>query len=408
MTSREILDGESDRLLDRRAAACPRALSIYSLTTAAGRARELFEALAASRPVHWDPYVAAWLVCGPAEAQAALSDDRFSSHRAAYTEDDAPADGQPDLTDVAARMLLLKDGVEHLRLKKVVQSVLSSRRIKALEPWMRELAAELLPRAAGTLDFAGAVAQRFPLLVAAKLIGIPEKDLPMVLAGSDAMTEIVSGLHPTTAQEVRRKAHVLYEYALELVRERRERPRDDGAGAFVAAADAAGGFDDADIASNLVMLIASAHQTMPGLLTLTLQDALSRPGTPIPSVAAALAHVTPSRFVGRIATAQVELGGCLIEPGDAVVVVLAAANWSLSSTEPLRHLAFGYGRHRCAGAAMAELEATVMFDRLAEVHPVAVTAEPAPLNDNVNLPALTSLPIRLPAAEPEDEHRAHP
>src|SRR5689334_4951995 len=154
---------------DKRSAACPRELSIYSLTTGngTGRARELFQALAERGPVHWDPYVAAWLICGVAEVTSALADDRFSSYRSAYEHGEAPADGVTDLNAVAARMLLLKDGEEHLRLKRVVHAVLSPRRVKALEPWMRELAAELLPAGAGPMDFAGTVARDFPLLVLA-------------------------------------------------------------------------------------------------------------------------------------------------------------------------------------------------------------------------------------------------
>ncbi|NEA30608.1 cytochrome P450 [Streptomyces sp. SID13031] len=388
-------------LRDKRAAACPRELSIYSLTTGdgAGRARELFGALAERGPVHWDPYVAAWLICGVTEVTAVLADDRFSSYRSAYSHGEAPAAGETDLNAVAARMLLLKDGADHLRLKRVVQAVLSPRRIKALEPWMRELAAELLPAGSGPMDFAGTVARDFPLRVLAKLLGIPAADLPMVLAGSDAMTEIVGGLNPTLDEEVHRKARRLHDYALRMVREARANPRDDGTTDFVAAADAAGGFDDADIAANLVMLIASGHQTLPGFLTLSLQDAFAQPDKALRPVPDALAHVTPSRFVGRVVTERVELGGCLLETGDAVVVLLAAANWSLPPAEPgkpLRHLAFGHGRHRCAGAAMAELEAAVMFDRLAAVCPVTGSGTPT-LNTDVNLPALTSQPIELPA-----------
>ncbi|WP_026425627.1 cytochrome P450 [Actinokineospora inagensis] len=524
----------------RRAAACPRELSVFSLTARGGeeRARALFRALADRGPVHWDPYVAAWLVCGPTEAAAVLADPRFSAHRASYTATEpaakpakptasaatasavtepavtasiepavteptadpvdpaavepvestatvasaatastvaepaaepvesavtrptatvasastvaepavtepvesavtrptvtasiastaaatvptatasiepavtastatgpaptAPTEptepGATDLDAMAARMMLSTDGPDHQRLRRLVQVVLSPRRIRALEPWMRELAAELLPAAPVTLDFAG-VAAAFPLRVLGRLLGLPDEDLPLLRAGSDAITDIVGGLNPATDATVLARARALHAYAIDLVHSRRATPTEDGATAFItAAAD----LPDEDIAANLVMLIASGHQTMPGFLTLSLHHALDNPGTPPHTVPEALAHTTPSRFVGRVATTRATLAGHQIEPGDSVLVLLASANWSADAPPPARHLSFGIGPHRCAGAAMAELEATVMFDRLAQVCPTRASAEPAPHNGNSNLPALTSLPVTLNPTE---------
>jgi hypothetical protein len=388
------------------AAACPRELSVYGLlvrdvTTAS---RELFGTLGAAGPVHWDPYVGAWLIVGPDQVAQVLGDDRFAPRRLA--DQQKPGDvEQIAMTEVAARMLLQREGAEHLKLKRVVQRVLSPGRIKALEPFMRELADELLPDGQPlVIDFAATVARTFPLFVLARLLGIPRADLPMVLAGSDAMTQIVSGLHYTVDPGVHAKARKLFDYALDLVRERRARPGDDGASAFVIAADAAGGYDDIDIAANLMMLIASGHQTMPGFLGIAVHDAL-RAGAELGEVNRALAEVTPSRFVGRVASEQVVVGDCRIEPGDAVLVLLAAANWAMSAqndnnneeSAPLRHFAFGHGRHRCAGAAMAELEGAVLFDKVRALWPevrISTDAQPS-WNNNANLPALTSLPIEI-------------
>jgi cytochrome P450 len=135
---------------------------------------------------------------------------------------------------------------------------------------------------------------------------------------------------------------------------------------------------------------------MPGFLAIALHDAL-RAGTDLDDLNRVLAEVTPSRFVGRVATQSVTVGGCAIETGDAVLVLLAAANWTLSREKgcPVRHFSFGHGRHRCPGAAMAELEGTVLFDRIRALRPglrISTGAEPS-WNNNANLPALTSLRI---------------
>lgn len=379
------------------AAACPREHSVYGLMVREvhSASRALFDTLGAAGPVHWDPYVAAWLIVGPEEVATVLGDDRFAARRLA----EVPEPGRIAMTEVAARMLIQRDGADHLKLKRIVQRVLSPRRIRALEPWLRALAEELLPADQPVaIDFAATVARTYPLFALARLLGIPRADLPMVLAGSDAMTEIISGLHYTLDPDVHGTARRLYEYALALVRQRRERPGTDGASEFVTAADAVGGYDDIDIAANLMMLIASGHQTMPGFLGIALHDAL-REGTDLADLGRILATVTPSRFVGRVATERAVVGGCRIEPGDAVLVLLAAANWTLLRDNgcPVRHFAFGHGRHRCAGAALAELEATVLFDRVRAIRPhLRISTEAAPSwNNNANLPALTSLPIEI-------------
>lgn len=384
-------------------AACPRELSVYGLLVreAITASRELFGRLGAAGPVHWDRYAGAWLIVGPDEVKQVLGDDRFAARR--LSDQQAPGDtDQIAMTEVAARMLVQRDGAEHLKLKRVVQRVLSPGRIAALKPFLRDLADELLPDDAPvTIDFAATVARTFPLFVLARLLGIPRADLPMVLTGSDAMTRIIGGLHYTVDPDVHAKARTLFDYALDLVRERRARPGDDGASAFVAAADAAGGYDDIDIAANLMMLIASGHQTMPGFLGIAVHDAL-RAGAGLGEVDRALAAVTPSRFVGRVATEAVVVGGCRIEAGAAVLVLLAAANWALLDREsgPLRHVAFGYGRHRCAGAALAELEGAVLFDKVRELWPrLRISTDVRPSwNNNANLPALTSLPIEIGAS----------
>jgi cytochrome P450 len=381
-------------------AACPRELSVHGLLVrdVITASRALFGTLSAAGPVHWDAYVGAWLIVGPDEVARVLGDDRFAPRRLAHQQEPCAA-GQIAMTEVAARMLVQRDGAEHVKLKRVVRRVLSPGRITALEPFMRRLADELLPGDQPlVIDFAATVARAFPLFALAQLLGIPRADLPMVLAGSDAMTQIVGGLHHTVDPEVHATARTLFDYALDLVRERRARPGDDGASAFVEAADAAGGYDDLDIAANLMMLIASGHQTMPGFLGIAVHDAL-RAGAGLGEVNRALAEVTPSRFAGRVATERVVVGDCRIEPGDAVLVLLAAANWTLLAEEsgPLRHFAFGHGRHRCAGAAMAELEGAVLFDKVRALWPglrISTDAQPS-WNHNANLPALTSLPIEI-------------
>jgi cytochrome P450 len=87
-----------------------------------------------------------------------------------------------------------------------------------------------------------------------------------------------------------------------------------------------------------------------------------------PVVEEVLRLESPVQFPARVTTRDVELSGTTIPAGHFVMVGLGSANHDLAySPEPdcLRpgerppHLAFGYGIHFCAGAALARQEAAL-------------------------------------------------
>ena len=172
-------------------------------------------------------------------------------------------------------------------------------------------------------------------------------------------------------------------YLAELVAEKRRAPGDDLLSALVAVRDEGDGrLSEEELVGTASLLVMAGHDTTVNLLGNAMVALFDHPGQARllrqrpelikgaveeflrfdPSV-----EYTPMRFAAR----DIELGGARIARGDIVVVSLTSASRSdpalgadqrdsLDVSRPAaRHLAFGYGIHRCLGAPLAQLEAEI-------------------------------------------------
>jgi cytochrome P450 len=84
---------------------------------------------------------------------------------------------------------------------------------------------------------------------------------------------------------------------------------------------------------------------------------------------------TPGPGVARTVLAPVELGGVLLRPGDRVLLALGSANYdedvfgepdtvALDRENSAKHLAFGFGVHRCLGAFLAPAEMRLLLEEV--------------------------------------------
>ena len=119
-----------------------------------------------------------------------------------------------------------------------------------------------------------------------------------------------------------------------------------------------------------------------------------------------LRYDSPVHVTARIATQDVEIGGCTVREGEQAVAILGAANRDPEqfpdpdrldvSRSPNRHLAFGGGPHFCLGAALARLEGQIAFSSMLRRLPdlELVTAETT-YRDHYVIRGLNELRVRF-------------
>jgi cytochrome P450 len=384
----------------------------------AGRRHAVCADLAGRGPAHritTPAGTAAWLVTGYDEARQVLNDPRFI--KGPMLHGPLAAKLRPGVAAGLYRQLVLINPPDHTRLRRIVSSAFTRRRIDAAAPRIAEIAECLLdaadPHAA--IDLISAFAYPLPMMVICELLGVPEGARPPFRRWTNTL---IAGVF-AGPDAYRRAAEELTTHVPELLDEKRRHPADDLLSALVAARDGSDRLADHELTSMVYLLVAAGHETtvnlignaVHALLTAPEQLALLRAHPDL--LAATVEEVL--RFDGPlqvslpyVATEAVELGGVTLVAGDVVFAGLLAANRDAARTpdpdrldlarEPRPHLAFGHGIHHCRGAPLARLEGRIALQTLLARHPrLRLAAEPDDLrrHPSLLLNGWTSLPAVL-------------
>jgi len=315
-----------------------------------------------------------------ADVEAALRDiETFSSHY-----------GQgPRFTEPVG---MLCDPPQHTRYRHLVQQAFTPRRIEALRAPIvlltDQLIDEVLAAKADRFDLHDDLAFPLPVIIIARMLGVPTADLDRFKFWSDVSVAAMGAPDPT--RDAADQADFM-RYMQDHVRARRraiergEAVPEDLLTVIAGPQDEDGWLPEIDVLSMFNQLLVGGNETTTSLITNAVWRLLQNrplwlelvddPELAEPIVEESLRFDPPVLGLYRNTTRAVTLHGETIPEGSKVLLNYAAANRDPAVfSDPdrfdphrprQRHLAFGLGVHFCLGAPMARLEAEIALRALA-------------------------------------------
>ena len=387
----------------------------------------LYARLRSEDPVHWDPFLHAWVVTRYEDVLTVLHD--YSADRTPSPEQ-LTAMGLSDLNPIAAVMckqMLFLDAPAHTRLRGLSSTAFSPRRVELLRAHIQEIADRLLDAAipGGTMEVMDEFANPLPAIVTAEMLGVPVEDHGELKRWSADFAEMLGNFqhNPDRVPRVLKSVEEMTEYFRRAITEQRRSPREGLIHALLTAEIDGDRLSEEEVVANCIVTMVGGQETTTnlignGLLTLLRHPAeLARlrddPSLMPSAVEELLRYESPSQHTARMAPSDRELGGRTIRKRQAVIAVMGAANRDperfpdpdrLDLARPSnRHVAFGWAAHFCFGAPLARLEGQIAFETLLRRLP-GIALAPGPLfwRENLGLRGLKALPVTFrtpPSAE---------
>jgi cytochrome P450 len=384
----------------------------------------LYRRLRTEDPVHWDPFLHAWVVTRYPDVVKVLHD--FSADRTPGP-DKLTAMGLAALNPIAqvmVKQMLFMDAPAHTRMRALAASAFSPQRVEVLRTHIQEIADSLLDRvqASGRMDLIADFAAPLPAIVTAEMLGVPVKDNQQLKAWSADFAEMLGNFqhNPDRVPRVLRSLEDMTAYFRSAIAEQRRRPQEGLIHSLATAEIQGDRFTEEEVIANCIVTMVGGQETTTNLIGNGMLSLLRNPEqlgklrtdlSLIPSaVEELLRYESPSQHTARLAPEDTELGGKQIRKRQAVIAVMAAGNrdperfpdpdrLDITRTDN-RHLAFGWAAHFCFGAPLARIEGQIAFATLLRRMPfLALEPEPLVWRANLGLRGLIALPIRFVAPE---------
>ncbi|SHH24505.1 cytochrome P450 [Marivita hallyeonensis] len=359
--------------------------------------------------VWWEDYAMPCAV-SYAAVHALFRDRRFGREVPPEQAVTPPAYLKP-FYDVEAHSMLELEPPRHTRLRGLVLRAFTSRRIKALAPEIAALAHARIDQfpVNQPFDLLPAYCQPIPVIVIARLLGVPDEMADQLLRWSNAMVAMYqAGRSHETEVRAAKAATEFTTFLRDYIDRRRAKPADDLITHLIAAEEHGKKLSTEELITTCILLLNAGHEATVHTLGNGVKTLLNHAIT----ISTETADLTceeilrfdpPLHMFTRYAYEEVDAFGHTFRRGDQVALLLAAANRDPAQWEdpnqfnPTRAItqntSFGGGLHFCVGAPLARLEMQIALPILFDRCPSLSIAEPPVFADSYHFHGLERLMV---------------
>lgn len=327
--------------------------------------------------------------------------------------------------------MLMNNGADHLRLRRIASKAFTPRAIEALRSRIEQLATDLLDeleqryRENGTVDVVAEYAGTLPVLAIAEILGVPPELQHTFLGWGERILPAADwGLPFRTYRDISTTLREMNGWLLQHFETLRRNPGNNLLSRIVSASDAekaadpTGGLSEAELVSVAGLLLFAGFETTVTLIgagTVRLlrdRDQLellrAEPERWRNAIEEVLRIDAPVQFTVRYPARDTEVAGVPIPRGRMVAVMLAGASrdpevfpdptrFDITRENARDHLAFGAGAHFCIGAPLARMEGEIGLRMLLDRFPGMTLAGTPTLGPNTTFRGYAHIPTRLNA-----------
>ena len=375
-------------------------------------------------PVHWDPFLHAWVVTRYEDVTNVL---RSFSAKCAPEPEHLEQIGLSSMSEIGrtmVRQMLFMDPPVHTSLRGICSVAFTPHRVESLRRHIQAIVDSLLEPhlAASRIELMGDFANRLPAIVMAEMLGVPHRITRSSKHGqpSSRRFSVTCSTMPTAPLERCKACEEMSNYFQAAIREQRKHPGTGMIAALITAQLDGQHLSEESIIANCILLAVGGQETTPNLIgngmlsLLRHPDQMSRlrqdPSLLASAIEELLRYEAPSQHTTRIAPDDVQLGSRQIRKQQSVIAVMGAANRDPErfadpdrldiGRQDNRHLAFGAGAHFCFGAPLARMEGQIAFTTLLQrTSDISLASEHLVWRENLGLRGLEALPLEFkPAA----------
>lgn len=289
----------------------------------------------------------------------------------------------PEYREKRKRGLLLINGEDHRRLKKMIMPAFTYMNAIHMKPKMEKIMSDLLDsiEEKGTSNLTADIFAFYPIAVLCDLFDIPIENWEILDKWSKTLLDLYNIDTDVTIDTIKNLQSDINNFTDQIIKQKRKNPGHDVISKLVSPADDGEVLSDFDIAAVIEMIVTAGIDTIRNQLSLSMAyllehqeeiDLLLQDDNRVLHLVEELARLTPTlRGTLRMAMEDIEYRGVIFPEGTLISVNVASGNRdpdvfpnpneliAFRKNNASQILTFGGGLHQCIGMILAKIEMEV-------------------------------------------------